>query len=272
MSAESPWRRVSDWKVSVRLVDVTDVDAPFLAEHGLVLPAERLRARFPKLAELVESTRFARVDDALAKALHAAGVSTFVVGYHRGSDGMLFADETATDRRERDLDMGALVALLDAAEERDDEDDEAHDGRRNDAVDAVLRILSEGVLTERAVIVAAAIPSLSKDDESDAMPEPLARIEGFDPALLPDVAPDLQERVAAALVELESTPRAMPGQQLSREARRAYQKKAAVVGLAGLVAALIGWLYAPMVTVFAVPVVVLAATVIVLHEVALRRK
>jgi hypothetical protein len=257
---------VSDWKTTVHLVDVADVDRAFLTEHGLELPADRLRARFPKLAALAASTRFARVDAALAKTLHAAGVATYEVGYHRGSDGMLFADANASGRKARELDMGALGALLAPTD-----DDEANDRLRSDAVDAVLRILSEGLLTERAVIVAAAVPALSAEDESADMPEPLATVEGFDPALLPDdVTPELERRVAAALAELESAPRPVPGPVLAPEARRAYQKKAALVGLGGLVLTLIAKLYVPMLMVLAIPLVVFAAAIIALHESALR--
>src|SRR5258706_7955866 len=93
MASAARWRRVSDWKQTVTVVDLADVEPAFLRAHGLVRPDDRLRARFPRLARLAATTRFARVAPSLAKLLHAAGVATYEVGYHRGSDGMLFADE-----------------------------------------------------------------------------------------------------------------------------------------------------------------------------------
>ena len=57
------------------------------------------------------------MEPATAEKLSAAGITLWQVGYHRGSDGMLFA----MGRERRDLEMSRLVGLL--LEGRDDDDD-----------------------------------------------------------------------------------------------------------------------------------------------------
>jgi hypothetical protein len=80
MSSHATWRRVSDWKRTVRLVDLADVTDELAKTHGLVRPQERLRERgFVRLAALVATTRLARVDDSLATELHEAGIATYQV-------------------------------------------------------------------------------------------------------------------------------------------------------------------------------------------------
>ena len=260
------WRRVSDWKQTIALVDLADVDAKFMEAHGLLPPEETLRPRFPRLARLAATTRFARVEPPIAKLLHEAGIATYEVGYHRGSDGLLFAEESGRGRRSRDVDIARLVERLGD----DENDDDAYDRLRRDAVDAVLRVLSEGLLTERAAIVAAAVPPLSAQHEGDAFEERLAESEGLDPGALPDVTAGLVERVASALSEITASPAPPPGPELPPEVRRAYQRKAAIVGFAALTAALLGLAYAPFVAVLALPVLALCLVIIALHAVALR--
>jgi len=255
---------VSDWKQTVTLVDLADVEPAFLDAHGLVRPAERLRPRSRLLAEVAATTRFARVDRALAKLLHQAGVATYDVGYHRGSDGLLFADENRHGRHSRNVDIAGLLSRLLA----DGGDDDAYDGLRSDAVDAVLRVLSEGLLTERAVIVAASVPPLSARDESDKIEDTSGDYEGLQAGPLPDVAPEIVERVASALSEVAASP--PPGPHLPAEARRAVQRKAGAVGLVGLAAAMLGLAYAHIIAVIAVPVVVFCTVIVVVHGVALR--
>jgi len=264
MSPVVHWRRVSDWKQAIVLVDLADVEPAILAALDLVRPEGRLRARFPGLARLVASTRFVQVDRPLAKRLHEAGVSTYEVGYHRVSDGLFFAEESRDGRRTRDVDIARLVGELVG----DRDDDDAWSRTSDDAVDAALRVISDGLLTERAVIVAAVVPSLSArgDDEEES----LSDYETLGSSELPDVAPELVDRVATALSAIAASPRSLHGPALLPEARRAYQRKAAVVAVAALAVALLGWAYAPWLAVFALPVLVLCGIVIAIHAFALR--
>lgn len=265
----TPWRRLSDWKRTVRLVDLADVDE-FAQVHGLVRPEQRLRERgSTRLAELLATTRLVRVDASLATKLRDAGVWTYEVGYHRVSDGLMFAEETRFGREQRDVDMGLVVAELLG----EDADDDEYDNVSADAVDALLRIFSEGLVTERAVLVAVAVPPLaegSDHDDSDQELE-LEAYESLDPDELPDVSDSFVERVAAAFAATDDSPRVAVGPDLSPEARRSHQKKAAGVGFAALVAGVAGLVWAPMIAALVSPIIVLCLVVIALHEMVLRQ-
>ncbi|MBS2031277.1 MAG: hypothetical protein JST54_25485 [Deltaproteobacteria bacterium] len=256
------WRRISDWKIALTLVRVAEVPLALMRDLQLVLPADRIRDVAPRLAELAASTSFARVEPQVAEKLSAAGITLWQVGYHRGSDGMLFA----MGPERRDLEMTRLVALL--LDDRDD--DEAFDRLRDDAVDAVLRVLSEGEVTERAVLIAALLPPLSAGPaELDAE---LAEHERDGGAGLPEVSQALVDQVAAALAKLESMPRQPPGPQLSAEARRRYIKQSAIVGGVASVLSLVALHWAPWIAVFASPVIVICLTAIAIHALALRQR
>ncbi len=266
LDREVEWRRVCDWKQTVLLVDLAEVTPEFLDLQGLVKPEERLGARFPRLARLVASTRYVRVERALARLLHQAGVATFEVGYHRGSDGLSFAEASRFPRQSKDVDMAALVGCLTS----DETDEDEYDRLRADAVDAVLRILSEGLLTERAVIVAALAPPLSSSTASGEAESSWQDFEALDARTLPDVEPEFVERVAAALSEIEARPRMPPNPALSPDVRRAYQRKALVMGLVALAAGLIGMMVAPVVAVFSVPVLAVCSIIVAIHAMALK--
>lgn len=256
------WRRISDWKHTVTLVRLADVPPDVLRDAQLVPPADRVRDVAPRLAELATSTGFARVEPRVSKKLSAAGVTLWQVGYHRVSDGMLFA----MDREQRDLDMSALVGLL----LDDDDDDETFDRLQDDSVDAVLRILSEAELTERAVLVATLLPPLAAGPvELDAE---LAEHERDGGAGLPDVSNELVEQVAAALAKLESMPRQPPGPQLTPEARRRYIKQSVIVGGLATAISVITLPWAPWVAVFAGPVIAICLMAIAVHWTVLRQQ
>ena len=254
------WRRISDWKITYTLVRLADVPAELLRDSQLLLPADRVRAIAPQLAELATNAGFVRVEPTLAKALDKAGVTLWQVGYHRGSDGMFFA----MGREQRNLDMSRLVGEL--LEDRDD--DEAFDRLRDDSVDAVLRVLSEGELTERAVLLAALLPPLASGGvELDAG---LAEHERDGGAGLPDVSQQLVDQVAAAMAKLASTPRQPPGPQLTPEARRRYIKQCSLVGAIAIVGTVVAYPWFPWVAVFAAPVIVICLMAITLHAMVLR--
>lgn len=236
-----PWRRLADWKREVTLVHRGDLDAPLLARLGLVDPVERVD---PALAAALEASGWLRAGPVAARALRQAGVPTWTVGYHRGSDGLLVAEDGPGGHAERQVEAAAL------ADEHDDLDD---------VVDALVRILSEGALSEAAVLLAAAAPALGED--ADVEP-------GGDPADLPAASDALVDAVAARLAAYRP-PR--PGSDLSPAQRRAYQRQAALLGAVGLALVGAGLAFAPMLAALASPLVVLAAVILLLHEVALRQ-
>ena len=87
----------------------------------------------------------------------------------------------------------------------------------------------------------------------------------------PEASPEWIDRVSTALGSTRATERVPPDPQLTPEARRAYQKQAAVVGAVALAAVAFGALRVPMLAVALAPVVALCAAVIAIHAVALRR-
>ncbi|MFO0642625.1 MAG: hypothetical protein U0183_25565 [Polyangiaceae bacterium] len=249
------WRRVSDWKQTISLVELRDVPL-----SGLVTPHEQLRERFPRFAALVADAGLARVEPDVAQRLRAAGAVIYEVGYHRGSDGLLYAEIAGGRRQEQQVDVGAL----DYGEASDDERDVLHD----DGVDAILRTLSEGVITERAVILAHHAPPLT-DAPVPGDDKELSAIEALDPSQLPDVSEATIRRVAEALRTVKPP---QLGPSLTPEQRRAYMRKAGVVGVLSLVVAVGGWIEgAPILGMLAALVAVLCATIVLLHAVALRQ-
>jgi hypothetical protein len=266
VASPATWRRVSDWNDTITLVDMADVDERFLSAHGVVRPEQRLRARFPRLADLAATTGFARVDATVASRLHAAGVPTYDVGYRRASGRLLIADQNKSGRAEHDLDVALASRLLDHG----GDDDPA----RSDLVDALLRIYSEGLLTERAVIVADLAPPLAAGESRAEDGDGLEPFEALVATGLPDVSSDFVDRVASALAASESWPRAATQPPAVPTLRRAHRVKALVVGLVALVVALVGIRFAPVLAVVALPVVLLCGVIIVVQTVVpvLRRQ
>ena len=249
------WRRVSDWKHSITLVELRD-----LPIAGLVTPHEQLRERFPRFASVVAETGFARVEPDLAERLRAAGAHLYVVDYHRGVDCLSFGEIAGGRRGETLVDVSAL----DFGPLSDDE----LDAIRDDSVDALLQILSEGLVRERLVIVAFHAPPLTDTPEPLDEAE-LAAIEALDPALLPDASEATVDRVAQAYAAAQP---AQYGPALTPEQRREFIRKAALVGVASLAVGLAGWRWVhPMILPLAAPVAVLCATVMAIHAIALRQ-
>ncbi len=235
---------------------------------GLVTPEAQLRDRFPRLASWVAETEFARVEPDLARRLQAAGATTYEVGYHRGVDGLMFAEAQRGQRHEEQVDMSSLGLDALTDEELDALTDEELDALANDRVDALLRIFSEGLVTERIAILAFHAPPLT-DTPGPLDEAALSAIEALDPALLPDAPEPFVDRVAAALA-VAKTPQFGPS--LTPEQRRAYMRKAGVVGVVFFVAGVGGVLWVhPFIGVFALPVTVLCLVIVVLHAVALRQ-
>lgn len=246
------WRRVADWKRTITLVHLGDLDLP----AGWATPADRLGDRFPRLAAAVTAARFARVEEPGARVLRSRGVPLYEVGSHRGSSGFFLADDAGGERDTVDLDAGALAAGIFPAD-----DDAAFD----DVVDALLRIHTEGLLTERAVILAAAAPALGPAAPLTADELAEAGIaEALDPADLPH-APDATVDAVAAALASPPAPDPMPP-----EVRRAYIRKAGGIGVLAVVVGLVGLATSPLLTVFASPVVVLCALLVTIHALALR--
>lgn len=253
MPDPTPWRRLSDWKHEVQLVHLDDLPPALLAAEGLPDPVAQLEA-LPHLAAALASTGFVRVDDeALATRLRDAGVPTSEVAYHRGVDGLGYA----SDGGRTEIDVAQLAPLL------DDDDDEAW----SEVVDAVLRVLSEGLLTEAAVLLAAELPPLGHP----LTPDDTERLGALDPDTLPRAPDDLLDRVADALPRLETSSVPGPLPDLTPDQRRAYQRQALGVGLLALVGTGVGLAVAPMLCVLTAPVLVLCGVVWAIHWAILRQ-
>lgn len=253
-----PWRRLADWKNEVHLVDLADVDDAFLESRGLTHPVGALLARWPDMAAALERTRHVRVDEELVAALHAAGVPTIEIGYHRGAEGLSYADRGPGGEGETHVDLAELVGDLDE-----------HELSIDDAVDAVLRIYSEGLLTEKAVLVAAVVPTLGGTSQPA---DESVGLEHLDPAELPEVDEAVVDRVAALMsVRQDATPTGVRP-DLTVEQRRGYQKQAAVAGVVGLGLVAASFFAMPMLAVLGAPVLALAAIVFVVHEAVIRQQ
>ncbi len=239
-------------------MDLADVDDAFLESRGLAHPVEALRARSPDMAVALERTRHVRVDEDLVAPLHAAGVPTIEIGYHRGVEGLSYADRGPLGDGETHVNLAELVGDL-------DEDELSIE----DAVDALLRIHSEGLLTEGAVLVAAVVPTLGgqKQPADESM-----ELEGLDPAELPDVDEAVVDRVAALMSERQDPAPTGVWPDLTVEQRRGYQKQAAVAGMVGLGLVGAGVVAVPMLAVIGAPVLALAGIVFVIHEAVIRQQ
>ena len=134
----------------------------------------------------------------------------------------------------------------------------------------MLRVLSEGELTERAVLVAALLPPLSAGPVE--LDTELAEHERDAGAGLPEVSNAVVEQVASALAELSSMPRQPPGPQLTPEARRGYIRQSSIVGGIATVLSMISLHWTPWIAVFASPVIVICLTAIAIHALALRQR
>ena len=260
------WRRVSDWKASVKLVWTEQVGPEVLAAEGWVTPAGQLRGLWPGLAALAEEHGFARVEDEVAERLRAQGARIVEVGYHRVSDGYLYRELGPGLGTEAEVDAGALLALL-----RQDGTDDVRDDLAADLVDALLRIHSKGDLMERAVMVAAQLPPLGPPRALDAEAvEALEALEALGPRGLPDASEAWVDEVAEALARL--SPHPGPEPHLEESARRGYIKKASALGGAALLVAVASWTTWPIVAVFAVPLATVCFVVVALHAAALAQE
>lgn len=256
--ASMSWRGVSDWKTTITVVSLADVDAGWMAEEGWVTPAEQVREGWPRIAGLADAVGVARVEGDAVKVLRERGVTLWEVSYHRGSDGFLCRALDGAHTEEVGVETGALVSELMG----DSEDDERWDQLQGDVVDALLRIASGGALTERAVIIAALVPPLGPTAEPPDRAE-LDACEAFEPSALPDVAPELVDEVRAALRALPTAPTSGP--DLAPEVRRTYQKKAAGAGAALLAVAYLARDVAPGVSVVAIAFAALCLVIILIH-------
>lgn len=245
------WRRIADWKDSVVLVEHSALPPGSRAERDWIALRDRLRDRAPALAGAVERLGFVRVEADDVAELHAAGVHTVEVGYHRGVDFLSYAEDGPGGRAEVELEAIAIAAAVDE-----------EDAPVDDVVDALLRIHSEGLVTEAAVLLAAALPGLGEDGE---VPE-------LDPSTLPAVTEPFVDRVAEALAAERSRPPTGVWPDLTVAQRRAGQKQGAVMILVGLAVMGIGALWTPMMVALGAPILVLGAVVIAVHEAALRQR
>lgn len=202
-----PWRRLSDWKTQVHLVHRDDLNAELLDALELVDPVERLRATHPVWAQALMDGGHLRVLPETAKALNQAGVPTSTVGYHRGVDQLSLGQDGPGGGPPTHVDAALIWGEL-----PDDDPD--------DVVDALLRLHTEGLLTEAGVLVATASPAL----DHGAVPLDLPDL---DPGALPELDPALLDRVAAAL----ATP-ATPGPDAPRRVHRLSALGLTAAGLA----------------------------------------
>ena len=243
------WRRLSDWKASVVLVHRDELSDVAMAEHGWTHPVERVRATHPELAEALSDSGFVRVSAEAGALLNTAGVFTTEVGYHRGSDGLELVDRGA-DGEEAD---GICVTELGLGEEHE----------ISDVVDAVLRVWTEDLISERTVLLAAAAPAL---DDVDFDPE---HLDVPDLAHLPHASEALLDAVATALQQHRPF---VPGPLLTPSERRAYQRQVAMFGALAAVATLWGLVAAPMLLVLSVPALALCSVIYAIHWAVLRQE
>lgn len=265
---EGSWRRVSDWKTSIEVVLLEDLDPAFLAARGLEHPVERLRPDYPRLAELLQQLRFVRVEPQLAADVRGAGFVTTVVGYHRGADGLSYRERGPHEDATEDVDMAELVGRMSGV----GDDDARYDECSEDAVDAVLRMFSEDLLTEAALIVAAVVPPLSGSTWTSEQRSVLEAHEAIDRDTLPDVDEAFVERVVDAFAQTKASPPGPIGvPPLSLTQRRTYQRQCAVVGAVAILLAVLASPFTPWVAVAATPLVVLCLVVVALHEAVIRQ-
>jgi len=232
------WRRISDWKLELQLVSLADVPAQLIAEQRWVLPADALAPAWPRLSALAAEVKLARVSPEVAALLRARGVTLHGFGFHRVSEGWYYARTGADPVRY----AGDLHAML--PDTATDDDDEAFDDLRSSVVDAILRAASDGVLNERAVLIAneaaplgPAAPVLA---EAGMAEHERLGAAGFAP-------PASRELVEHVRAQLRSEPAPRP--PLSREMVRNV-RKALAVGVAGVGVAVLLREVAPWASVF----------------------
>lgn len=117
------WPRVSDWKASIEVVHIDDLESAFLAEHGLEHPVDRLQAEYPGLAELLRRHRFVRVGAPLAARLHSAGRLTTRIEIHRGVGMLSYRDVGPRQDAKVDVDFVEIAADLAEADDVGAHDD-----------------------------------------------------------------------------------------------------------------------------------------------------
>ena len=243
------WRRLSDWKTSIVLVHRDELPDALLAEHGWTDPVERLEPTHPELAQALAEASFVRVSPEAGALLNAAGVTTTEVGYYRSSDGLELVDRGPGGVQAD----GICVTELGI--------DESHE--LSDVVDALLQIWTEQLLSERAVLLAAAAPALD-DGEVD-----LSELDALDLTALPHADDALLDVVADALAVHRPF---VPGPLLTADERRAYQRQVLLFGALAATATVIGLIAAPMLVVISVPALVLCAVIYAIHWTVLRQE
>lgn len=218
-------------------------------------PEAQLRERFPRLASLVASTKVARVEHALAKRLRAAGAVTYEVGYRGKTEELTFVRIERGRRYEEHVDMNSL--------DLGDSPEEELETVVEDRVDAVLRILSQGLVTERAVILAFHAPPLT-DAPRRLDVRALSAVEALDPTLLPDAPEPFVHRVKEALAAVAPS--------FTPEQLRTYIRNASVVGAIASLIGLGGWLWVhPFIAGITAPVIVICLIVASMYALELRQ-
>ncbi len=245
------WRRIADWtKCSVTLVELREISS-----LGLVTPEAQLRERFPRLASWVAATKVARLEGSMKRRLRDAGVVIYEVEYRSKSEELTFVRNERGRRQVKSVDINAL----DLGDIDDGSEDVVFD-----CVDGLLRVFSDGLVTERAVILALAAPPLA-DRPRRLRDAKYERLEALDPALLPDVEESFVQRVREAL-----TIALMPS--YTTEQLRAYIRNALVVGALASAVALGGWLWVhPVIAALAAPVILVCSIVASMYALELRQ-
>lgn len=240
--ANNPWRRLSDRKTQVLLVHRDDLSDALLDTLELVDPVARLQATHPEWAQALTEGGHVRVLPETAKALNQAGVPTWTVGYHRGVDQLSIGQDGPGGGPPTHVDAARVWGEL-----PDDDPD--------DVVDALVRLHTEGLLTEAAVLVAAAAPALGP------APSP-ADLDDLDPAALPKPDAALLDRVAQAL----ATPSPAPGPAPEQRAKHMWQALA-ITAAGGALA--LGGLWVEWLVVVGVPLLVLGGVILAIHGAAI---
>lgn len=255
MPTQPGWRRLADFKQDMVLARIEDLDWEWIREQGWTQPVEALRPRWPRLAGLLEEGGLVRLDPKIVAQIQAERVPTLEVGYFRGNDGLRYAERGPEERFEEQLDVASLAVEV-AGE---DEDAPIEDG-----VDALLRVLSEELVSERAVLLAALAPSVGPPAPMDEAA--LDAHEALDPGALPRASDALVDAFAQALARRRAEP--SPGPGPSREQRRVYVRKAGAIG--AFTVLIVGALlpFHPAIAVIGAPVIVLCAIIIAVHTLA----
>lgn len=258
MTAPPDWRRIADWKHTVVLVEHAELPEGSAAGRDWAVLREHLREHAPSLAEAVERFGFVRVGTDAVADLHSAGIHTVEVGYRSGVDVLSYVEAGPIRQGEAHLDAIGIAVAVDEEEAPVD-----------DVIDALLRIHSEGVLTEAAVLLAVALPRLGRLGRGGEAPVDFGKL---DPSLLPEVTASFVDRVASALTDERSRPPTGVWPDLTVAQRRTYQKQGAVMVLLGLIVMGLGATWMPVLLAVGAPILVLGTTVVALHEAVLRQQ